>query len=115
MSPDLSEDSVFSRQISGNTVKGGSGTEYRLVCNDDGQLVVEITGTTTISGTVNIQDGGNSITIDNADITSIKNAVQIMDDWDSGDKCKVYLYGDDSGTPRLVQVNASGQLIVYTP
>ena len=62
-----------------------------------------------------IQDGGGTITVDNSDITAIKTAVQIMDDWDSGDKCKVYLYGDDSGTPRLVQVNASGELKVYTP
>ena len=99
----------------GNTAKDGSGTPYWLVVDSDGYLKVILQGTSTISGTVTIQDGGGSITIDNADITSIKNAVEIMDDWDSGDKCKVYLYGDDSGTPRLVQVNASGQLIVYTP
>lgn len=99
----------------GNTAKDGSGSPYWLVVDSDGYLKVILQGTSTISGTVTIQDGGGSITVDNADITLIKNAVEIMDDWDSGDKCKVYLYGDDSGTPRLVQVNASGQLIVYTP
>lgn len=98
-----------------NTVKDGSGTEYRAVCDDNGYIKVVQQGTVTVTGTVTIQDGEGSITIDNADITAIKTAVEIMDDWDSGDKCKVYLYGDDSGTPRLVQVNASGQLVVVTP
>jgi len=44
---------------------------------------------------VNIQDGGNTITVDgtvavtNADITSVKTAVEVMDDWDDSNYCNV--------------------------
>ena len=101
--------------ISGNIEKDGTGDEHRIVVNASGQLVVEITGTSTISGTVTVQDGGGTITIDNADITAIKNAVQIMDDWDESDYCKNILYGHDGAAYRRAKINASGELSVYTP
>ncbi|MCK5642874.1 MAG: hypothetical protein KAJ19_18840 [Gammaproteobacteria bacterium] len=87
------KDFFAASHIIGNTAKDGSGTAHNIIVDSDGKLIISSA----------------------SDITAIKNAVQIMDDWDSGDKCKVYLYGDDSGTPRLIQVNASGHLEVYTP
>lgn len=49
----------------------------------------------TTDDAVVIADGGNTITVDgtvavtNADIASIKTAVEIMDDWDSSDHCNI--------------------------
>lgn len=43
----------------------------------------------TTTNPVPIGDAGGSLTIDNADITSIKTAVEIMDDWDESDRAKV--------------------------
>lgn len=54
---------------------------------------------------VNIQDGGNSLTIDAAELTAIQAAVQIMDDWDNGASDGASVSGDvahdsaDAGEP----------------
>ena len=50
--------------IIGNTAKDGSGDPHNIVVNSDGQLIVEVTSIPSISGTVTIQDGGNTITIE---------------------------------------------------
>lgn len=86
--------------VGGNTAKDGSGTPLILVVDSDGYLKV-------------VQQG--SIAITNADLTSIKNAVEIMDDWDEADHCKMVLYGKDGANYYLAKVNSSGELSVYTP
>jgi hypothetical protein len=57
---------------------------------------------------VNIQDGGNSITIDNADITSIKTAVETIDNAISGSGFNITQFG---GT-NVVTAGVSGMLAV---
>lgn len=54
---------------------------------------------------VNIQDGGNSITVDGSELTAIQTALQIMDDWDNGASDGASVSGDvahdtaDAGEP----------------
>lgn len=54
---------------------------------------------------VNIQDGGNSITIDSTVLDAIQTAVQVMDDWDNGASDGASVSGDvahdtaDAGEP----------------
>lgn len=97
---DKTVDSAQSRGISGNTVKDGSGTERRILVDDDGHLQLDVLSAPTITET-------NS--------AAIKAALEIMDDWDESNKAAVVLYGFDDPTYRRLKVNASGELSVYTP
>ena len=87
----------------------GSATNVGQVHNA-GTIQNILAGTMTVnnaSGTnaVNIQDGGNSITVDASELTAIQTAVQIMDDWDNGASDGASVSGDvahdsaDAGEP----------------
>lgn len=71
-------------------VGGGEGTVAELAVGggvESGSLRVTIANDST--GLVSVDDGGSSITIDNADITSIKTAVEILDNIVSGNEAQV--------------------------
>lgn len=94
------KDHVLARALWSNTAKDGSGTPYQILLDSDGHPQVDVLSMPTITET-------NS--------AAMLTALQIIDDWDEGDKAAVVLYGFDDPTYRKLVVNASGHLVVYTP
>lgn len=59
---------------------------------------------------VNIQDGGNSITIDNSDLAALGLTVSTINSSVSGRG--ITMVGSQSGTARIVRVGAGGELVI---
>lgn len=106
----------------------GTDNDYaNLQVNATGALKVEIFDggdSHTIDGTVTIQDGGNTITVDNGGTFAVQDAtaqasLSVIDDWDESDRAKVNPIVGQAGvagghgtvgatTQRVVWANATG-------
>lgn len=80
-------DSVLSTVVNSGTI-----TAVTDITNSIAASIVDSDGAQySSSNPLPIDDAGGSLTIDNADITSIKTAVEIMDDWDETNRAAVNL------------------------
>lgn len=77
----------------------GTDADYQpLITDSSGKLHVN-PGTVTVTGTVTASQGtAASLNCTEASASSIKTAVEIMDDWDSSDNCKVMINSRATGT-----------------
>lgn len=93
------------RRDADTSLVDADGDEAQLQVNAAGALKVEIFAggdTHPISGTVTIQDGGNTITVDNGGVFAVQDAtaqasLSVIDDWDETNRAAVNLIVGQAG------------------